>query len=169
MPSGAFTDISSDYRDLFSVFNKHKVKYLVVGAYAVVYYTEPRFTKDLDIWVKTDSTNAENVYNALQDFGAPLVGLRPSDFLNEKMVYQIGVAPVRVDVMMGMSGVWFDDAWKRRTRSTYAGVPINLIGLADLVRSKRRAGRPQDRLDLDKLVARMKRTQSGKRRKEASR
>lgn len=165
MPSGAFADISSDYSDLFSVFNKHKVKYLVVGAYAVVYYTEPRFTKDLDIWVKTNSKNAEKVYNALQDFGAPLTGLRPSDFLNEKMVYQIGVAPVRVDVMMGMSGVRFDDAWKRRTRSTYAGAPINLISLPDLIRSKRRAGRPQDRLDLEKLVARMKRAQSGKRRK----
>ncbi|MCD6079819.1 MAG: nucleotidyltransferase [Candidatus Omnitrophica bacterium] len=145
--------VSSDYRDLFKILNRYRVKYLVVGAYAVAYYTEPRFTKDLDIWVKPDMKNAQKVYQALKKFGAPLKNISVQDFTNKKLIYQIGVAPVRVDIIMGIPGISFDRAWLNREKSKYAGISINIIGKKELIKSKRRFKREQDILDLKKLIA----------------
>ena len=149
-------DISSDYRDLFRILNKHRVKYLIVGAYAVVYYTEPRFTKDLDIWVKADTKNAGKLYEALTEFGAPLKDVYPEDLANKNMVYQIGVAPIRVDIIIGLPGLNFDLAWKNRSKSKYGDTPINIVGIRELVKSKKKVGRAQDRLDLEKLMPKIK-------------
>ena len=146
-------DISSDYKDLFSILNKHKVRYLIVGAYAVVYYTEPRFTKDVDILVKPDVKNANKVYKALKEFGAPLKEVAARDFTNKNMVYQIGVAPVRVDIIMGLPGIAFNSAWKNRARSKYENVSINILGVKELIKSKKKSKRLQDRLDVEKLLA----------------
>ena len=144
-------DLSSDYSDLLKLFNKDRVKYLLVGAYAVIFYTEPRYTKDLDLWVEPDQDNARKVFRALGKFGAPLKGISSEDFTKKGMIYQIGVAPVRIDVLMDIGGIAFAAAWKNRRRSVYAGVPINVIGLAELKKAKIAANRPQDRLDLEKL------------------
>jgi len=144
-------EISSDYKDLFSILKKHKVKYLVVGAYAVMYYTEPRFTKDLDIWVKSDKENASKVYNALKEFGAPLINVSPKDFTKKEIIYQIGVAPIRVDIMTSLPNVRFDTAWKNRKKSRYGEIPINIIGLNELIRSKKKSNRRQDELDIEML------------------
>lgn len=149
-------DISSDYRDLFRILNKHRVKYLIVGAYAVIYYTEPRFTKDIDIWIKACAKNAHRLYEALKEFGAPLRDIHPEDFTNKNLVFQIGVAPIRVDIIMGIPGLSFDSAWKERTRSKYGNVSINILGIKELVSSKKKVGRAQDILDVDKLVTKIK-------------
>lgn len=154
-------DISSDYRDLFKIFNKHKVKYLIVGAYAVIFYTEPRFTKDLDIWVKPDIENAKKVYDALAEFGAPLKGVSRETFTDKKVFYQVGMAPVRIDVMMGLSGISFDLAWKKRKRSDYAGISINILGKDELIKSKKAAGRKQDEIDVDILRSTLRRKGTG--------
>jgi len=146
-------DISYDYRDLFKVLNRYKVRYLVVGAYAVVFYAEPRFTKDLDIWVEPSEQNAKRLYKALTKFGAPLKGITLEDFTNGKMIYQIGVAPVRIDIMMGISGLKFYRAWKNRKQSKYAGISINILGFKELIYSKKKAGRAQDFLDIKKLIS----------------
>jgi len=146
-------DISYDYKDLFKTLNRHKVKYLVIGAYAVTFYTEPRFTKDLDIWVGNDITNAERLYKALIDFGVPLKGLSAEDFTNKKMIYQIGVAPVRIDIIMGLSGLKFENAWKRCKKTNYGRIPINIMGIKDLIYSKKRTKRGQDSLDIKKLTS----------------
>lgn len=153
-------EISSDYKDLFKILNKHKIKYLVVGAYAVIYYAEPRFTKDLDICIRVDAENANKLYAALKEFGAPLKGLSAQDFIKKNLVYQIGVAPIRIDIIMGLAAVDFDSAWKNRTRSRYAGIPINIIGIKELIKTKRKAGRLQDVLDLKKLLRVRKRTRN---------
>ncbi|MFH1352141.1 MAG: hypothetical protein ABIH68_01045 [bacterium] len=147
-------EISSDYEDLFKTFNKHKVKYLVIGAYAVIYYTEPRYTKDIDVWVKPDRSNSERVYEALKEFGAPLSGMDINkDFFTKKnMVYQIGVAPVRVDVLMGIEGVDFDKSWKNREKVKYGRTMINFIGMADLIKNKRKAKRKIDEVDIEMLL-----------------
>lgn len=145
-------DISYDYKDLFKILNKHKVKYLVVGAYAVTFYTEPRFTKDLDIWVSNDIINAKRLYKALIDFGAPLKGISMEDFTNKKMIYQIGVAPVRIDIIMGLSGLKFENAWKRCKKTNYDRISINIMGIKDLIYSKKRTKRDQDSLDIKKLT-----------------
>lgn len=144
-------DISSDYRELFKILNKHKVKYLVVGAYAVIFYTEPRYTKDIDIWVEPTLENAEKLYKALGEFGAPLKNISPKDFTNKKTIYQIGVAPVRIDIITSISGSIFTEAWKNRRKTKYADVSINIIGVKDLIRSKKKTGRPQDFIDITQL------------------
>ena len=144
-------DISYDYKDLFKTLNRRRVKYLVVGAYAVIFYSEPRFTKDLDIWVKPDVKNAAKVYKALKEFGAPLRDITIGDFTNKRLFFQMGIAPVRVDIIMGLGNIDFDFAWKKKKKSQYAGITINVIGLKELKKSKLISKRPQDLLDLEKL------------------
>lgn len=140
-----------DFRDLFSIFNAERVEYLVVGAHAVIYHTEPRYTKDLDVWVNPTPQNAERVVTALRRFGAPLRNISPADFQNPDMIYQIGVAPNRIDILMGIKGVDFASAWSQRITSTYNDIPIGLLDRETLRRAKRASGRPQDLLDLEKL------------------
>jgi len=145
-------DISSDYKDLFKTLNRHKVKYLVVGAYAVTFYTEPRYTKDIDIWVNNEGINAERLYKTLTDFGAPLKNISVKDFTNEKTIYQIGVDPVRIDIIMGLPGLKFEKVWKNRKKSKYGGVSIDIMGIKELIYSKKKAGREQDVSDIKKLT-----------------
>ena len=143
--------VNSDFSDLLRIFNDHNVRYLVIGGYAVVQYAEPRFTKDLDVLIGTDRTNAEAVFNALREFGAPLAGLTPNDFAEEGFFFQMGVPPVRVDVIMGIPGVQFEECWNRRNEVDFEGLKIVFISKQDLIASKRAAGRPQDLIDADSL------------------
>jgi predicted nucleotidyltransferase len=141
-----------DFRDLLQGLSDAGVRYLVVGAHAVAFYTEPRYTKDLDVWVAPTPENAEKVWKALAAYGAPMTDLTIADLCNPEMIYQMGVPPNRIDVMMGIEGLTFAAAWKRRKRSSFLGVPVSYIGLDDLIRVKRAAGRPQDRLDAVRLA-----------------
>jgi predicted nucleotidyltransferase len=143
--------VNSDFSDLLRIFNDHNVKYLVIGGYAVVQYTEPRFTKDLDVLISTDTTNAEAVFKALREFGAPLMGLTPKDFSEEGFFFQMGVPPIRVDVLMGIPGIKFDECWNRRVEVDFDGLKVIFISKEDLILSKRAAGRPQDLIDADLL------------------
>ncbi len=140
-----------DYKDLLKLLNKHKVKYLIVGAYAVIYYTEPRFTKDLDIWVAPQIKNAHRVWKALKEFGAPLKDIQPEDFSHKNLVYQIGMAPIRVDIMMGIPGVEFTEAWERKSGVSFEGVKVNIMGIKELIKSKKKAKRRIDAGDLESL------------------
>jgi len=140
-----------DFKELFSTFNEEQVEYLVAGAHAVIFHAEPRFTKDLDIWVNPTPENAQRVWKALKRFGAPLTGIQWSDFCNTDLVYQIGLAPNRIDVIMGLSGVDFPSAWTDRVTSSYEGTPIWIMGKKSLILAKQAAGRPQDLLDLERL------------------
>lgn len=148
--------VPSDYKELLSILNKHRVRYLIVGAYAVIHYTEPRYTKDLDIWVKPEQKNARRVYEALKEFGAPLKGIAVSDFMNPDTVYQIGVEPVRVDILGGIAGMDFDIAYKQRKTANIDGVKVKLIGINELIVSKEKAKRPMDIVDIESLRLRIK-------------
>lgn len=143
--------VNTDFSDLLNLFKAKNVKYMVIGGYAVVQYTEPRFTKDLDLWISTHPDNAEAVFAALKEFGAPLEGMSPKDFSEEGYFYQMGVPPVRVDVLMGIPGVQFDEAWERRVEVQFDDVSVTIISREDLIQAKRAAGRPQDLLDADSL------------------
>jgi hypothetical protein len=143
--------VNSNFRELLSVFNRYRVRYLVVGAYAVMRYTEPRYTKDLDLWVDTKPANAQRVYKALVEFGVPLLGYSPEDFTERYSVFQIGVEPQRIDVLGNISGVRFSSAWEKRRTSRVEGLTIHFIALADLIKNKEAAGRPQDLIDLANL------------------
>ena len=134
--------MNSDFRDLLKLFNAHRVRYLVVGGYAVMKYTEPRYTKDLDIWVEASPKNAKAVFKALWKFDAPLAKLNEADFANEGFFYQMGRPPARVDILMSIEGVDFADAWSNRVASDFDGVIGNVISRKDLVANKRALGRP---------------------------
>ena len=143
--------VNSDFSDLLKLFNDYQVKYLVVGGYALIQYAEPRYTKDLDLWISADTYNAQAVYRALCDFGAPLSGLNEEDFAEEGYFYQMGVAPVRIDILMGIPGVNFADAWLRRMEVDFDGLKVAFIGREDLIIAKTASGRPQDLLDVQQL------------------
>jgi hypothetical protein len=144
--------MNSDFKDLL-VLNAYKVHYLVVGGYAVMAYTEPRYTKDLDIWIEASPKNARAVFRALQRFGAPLVNLTAADFAKEGFFYHMGRPPARVDVLMSIEGVSFADAWPHRVNMSFDGVIGHVISRKDLIANKRAVGRPQDLADLNSLIA----------------
>lgn len=143
--------INKDFEELFHLLNSAHAKYLMVGAYAVIHYTEPRYTKDIDIWVEPGIENAKKTYQALKKFGAPLGHLTLKDLTNPKMVYQIGVEPNRIDILMGIGKLPFRAAWKNRRETRYGKERISVIDLKDLIRAKRIAGRPHDQSDLEIL------------------
>ena len=141
-----------DFKELLSAFNDERVEYLVAGAHAVIFYTEPRYTKDLGIWVNPTRQNAERTYRALARFGAPLQDISVDDFCDKEALYQLGVAPNRIDVMMGIAGVEFREAWADRVKTAYGDVPIHIMGKTTLIKAKKASGRKQDELDLEKLT-----------------
>jgi len=143
--------MTSDFKDLLNLFNDANVRYLVVGGYAVMLYTEPRYTKDLDIWVEPTTENAARVFDALAAFGAPLAGMTPGDFAKEGFFYQLGRPPARVDILMSIDGVSFDEAWPNRNESTFDGQKAWCISRADLIRNKRASGRHIDLHDAELL------------------
>lgn len=143
--------VSSDFKDLLRLFNDYHVKYLIIGGYAVIKYTEPRYTKDLDLWIRADQDNAAAVFQALREFGAPLAGMTADDFAHEGYFYQMGVPPVRVDILMSIPGLAFDAAWVNRVEADFDEIPVTFISRVDLIVSKLAAGRPQDLIDADSL------------------
>jgi len=143
--------VNSDFTDLLKLFNDNNVRYLVIGGYALIQYVEPRYTKDLDLWISTDKDNASAVYKALKKFGAPLAGLIEADFSEEGYFYQMGVPPVRVDILMGIPGGDFEQAWNNRNDVDFDELVVPFISRNDLIESKKASGRPQDLIDADLL------------------
>lgn len=143
--------VNSDFTDLLKLFNDKKVRYLVIGGYAFIQYAEPRYTKDLDLWISTDTANAASVYSALKEFGAPLEGISEEDFSEDGYFYQMGRPPLRVDVLMGIPGLEFDGAWERRSEVDFDGLLVSFISKDDLIVAKRASGRDQDLIDADTL------------------
>jgi len=142
---------SPDFKELLNLFEKHKIRYLIVGGYAVMKYSEPRFTKDIDVFIATDQKNAKSVYLALKEFGAPLENLTSDDFAHEGYFYQMGRAPLRVDIMMSIPGIEFNVAWENRETVSLDDLKVFFISRSDLIRAKEASGRPQDKIDIEKL------------------
>jgi len=140
--------VNRDFRDLFAALNEAGANYLLVGAHAVAFYAEPRFTKDLDIWIDATVINAPRVMSALRAFGAPLTGVVEADFATPSAVLQIGIAPNRIDLTTTIDGIAFEVAWPNRLPTTFGDQAIWVISRDDLIANKRAAGRPQDLLDL---------------------
>jgi hypothetical protein len=143
--------MNSDFEDLLKIFDRCEVRYLVVGGHAVMRYTEPRYTKDLDIWVDASPANALIVFAALAEFGAPLSNLQPDDFAREGFVYQLGMPPARIDILMSIDGVKFSEAWPNRERAKLGSEEAWFIGRGDLIRNKRASGRHIDLHDAELL------------------
>jgi hypothetical protein len=140
-----------DLKDLLRVFNENDVRFLVVGGYAFGVHAEPRATKDLDLYIRADEANGAAVYRALTQYGAPLDGLGPQDFVDGS-TFQVGQPPARVDILQRIDGVTFDEAWQNRIEGLLDGeVKVNVISKDDLIRNKLASGREQDLLDVKKL------------------
>jgi hypothetical protein len=143
-----------DYKDLLSAFHAHGVKYLIVGGYAVIFHAQPRFTKDIDLFIKADPANAQATYDALAEFGASLQDIRPTDFAERGSLFRSGRDPRGFDILPDIPGVDFDAAWERRVEGVIdanTGFKAFFISSADLVAAKLAAGRPQDLADVDAI------------------
>lgn len=143
--------MNSDFKELLADLRHSQVKFLVVGGYAVMYHTEPRFTKDLDLWIEPNPENAERLREALIRFGAWLEHMKVEHFCEEGVMFQIGLPPTRVDFLTSVPGLEFRGCWERRDLVLLGDVEVPMLGLADLIIAKERAGRRQDELDLEKL------------------
>lgn len=144
--------MEKDQRDLLRVFNERKVKYLVVGGYAVSYFTEPRVTKDLDIYIDTSDSNVAIAFNALAEFGAPLAGMTPKDLQDPAWGYQIGQPPSRIDILQELTGVDFDAAWNAGENGMIdQDIPVRYISVQDLIKNKLALGRLRDLADVEAL------------------
>ena len=143
-----------DYKDLLSAFQSHGVKYLVVGGLAVIYHSQPRFTKDIDLFIKADPENAKATHAALAQFGVSLQGIRPEDFTDPNVFFRFGREPRGFDILASIPGVDFDAAWPRRVETIIdpaSGLGANFISAEDLIASKLASGRPQDLADADAI------------------
>ena len=141
----------SYFKELLQIFNAEGVEYLLVGAHAVMHYTEPRYTKDHDAWVNPTQENARKVHRSLALFGVPLSDAKWEDFAVEGAVYQIGTTLERIDVITQVTGLSFPDCWKRRVDFPYEGILVHILGKQDLIANKKAVGRGQDLLDVEKL------------------
>ena len=143
--------LNSDYKDMLQVLLDNGVKFLMVGAYAMGVHGYPRATGDIDIWVETSAENSERVYRSMASFGAPLHEIDEATFATPGIVFQIGVAPRRIDIITAISGVEFDDAYQQRQIVEIEDLSIPILSLGDLIKNKRATGRDKDRLDADQL------------------
>jgi hypothetical protein len=140
-----------DFKELLELFNGHKVDYLIVGAYALAFHGAPRMTGDLDILVRPTPGNAKRILDALRHFGFGTVGLTEGDFVEQEQVVQLGVPPVRVDLLTSLTGVTFEEADSEKAAGEYGGVPVHYIGREQLIKNKRATGRLRDQADLEAL------------------
>jgi hypothetical protein len=141
-----------DFKELLSAFNAGQVRYLIVGGYAVSFHAQPRATKDLDILIGADTENSNAVYAALAKFGAPIEGLSAKDFAEPDNFFRMGTPPVMVDIMPKISGVEFEEAWRRRVDVRIDDdLTVPFISREDLLTAKVSAGRAQDLIDVDAL------------------
>ena len=143
--------MNRDFRDLFAEFNAHRVEFLIVGAHALAIHGHVRATRDLDVWIRPDRSNAGRVLEALNSFGAPISGLTLDDLSHPDLIFQIGVPPIRIDVMTSVSGVEFPEAWEARVMTRFVDQEAGVISREHLIRNKRASGRTQDLADLEAL------------------
>ena len=144
-------ELEEDFKEFIQLLNANKVAYLVVGGYAVAAHGYPRYTGDIDFWVKPEKENAINIVKALTEFGFGSLDIDTNDFLKENYVVQLGYPPNRIDIMTGVSGLTFEDCWKAKEVIEVQGEKINFISLYHLKLNKENTGRDKDKLDLNNL------------------
>jgi hypothetical protein len=144
--------LNQDFREFIELLNKHKVRYLLIGGYAVALHGHPRYTKDLDIWIWMDHANAELLCTALKEFGFSSLDLAPEDFLEPDRIIQLGYPPNRIDLMTSPKGIDFETCYSNREIIEIEGLKINLIDIGNLRQNKKATGRYQDLADLENLT-----------------
>ncbi len=143
--------IDRDFKEFIQLLNKNRVKYLIVGGYAVALHGHPRYTKDLDIWIYIEKNNAEKLINALHEFGFASLDIKSSDFLVNENVIQLGSPPNRIDLLTSVDGVEFNSCYESKIQVKIEDIIVDFINLEDLKRNKKATGRYQDLADLENL------------------
>lgn len=144
-------EVQPDFKELLALLNEHKVDYLIVGGYALAFHGAPRFTGDIDIFVRPELANAKRVLKALAEFGFTFSNLHLDDFTNPNKVVQLGVPPVRIDLITSISGVSWEEAEAHKEPGTFGDVPVFYIGRTQYISNKRASGRKKDLADIEAL------------------
>lgn len=145
--------MSQDYEELLGLLNAHEVRFLIVGGIAFSFYAEPRYTKDLDIWIDPEPENVQRLLRTLDEFGFGSVGLKAEDFLAPGRFVQLGYPPGRIDLLTSIPGVSFAEAWANRVENKLGNARAFYLSKPDLIRNKRAVARPQDLVDVQTLEA----------------
>jgi hypothetical protein len=144
-------EVQQDFKELLRLFNAHDVAYVIVGGYALAFHGAPRYTGDLDILVRPDEENARRIIKALDGFGFGSIGLQDADFICRDKVVQLGVPPVRIDIITSLSGVTWEKADTGSVKGHYGEIPVSYLGRDEFIENKRAIGRLKDRADLEAL------------------
>ena len=144
--------LNQDFKEFIKSLNDNGVQYLVVGGYAVAFHGHPRYTKDLDIWIRVSPENAGSLVKAIREFGFESLGLTENDFMNPDQIIQLGFPPNRIDLIAQADGIEFDACYPTRMEIEIEGIPVNFIDLENLKRNKKASGRHQDLADLENLT-----------------
>ncbi len=143
--------MNQDFKELLQTFAELEVEYLVAGGYAVIFHTQPRYTKDLDLWIKPSPENAQLIAKAFLAFGLPLVEVTAKDFETEGLQFSVGVEPCCLDFLTTIPGLSFENAWQNRITDHTLGFPIHYVGMSDMKIAKKTAGRLVDLADIEEL------------------
>ncbi len=144
--------MNRDFKEMLRLLSDHEVEYLIVGGYAVIRHTQPRFTKDLDIWLRASADNARRAANALRAFGVPLIEVTEEDLAREGLQFMIGVYPTAIDFLTTVKPLDFSTAWESRVVFESSIGPLNYLSIPNLIRSKRATGRLQDLADIEEIL-----------------
>jgi predicted nucleotidyltransferase len=143
--------ISKDFKEFLELLNKNKVKYLVVGGYAIAFHGYPRYTKDIDLWILMEKSNAESILKTLDEFGFSGIGITVEDLNTPETVIQLGYPPNRIDLITEVSGLTFEECYDKKIEITVEGTSVFFIDLESLKKNKKASGRHQDLADLENL------------------
>lgn len=144
-------ELDKNFREFIALLNEHKVKYLIIGGYAVNFHGYPRYTKDIDLWLWMTGPNIENLIQAIKNFGFESLSLQIEDFMTPENIIQLGYEPYRIDLLVDIEGVVFDECFERRVEADLDGVNTKFLSLQDLIMIKKKAGRLQDLADAEQL------------------
>lgn len=144
-------ELDKNFKEFIKLLNEHKVKYLIVGGYAVNFHGYPRYTRDIDFWLWLSDSNLKNLISALKDFGFGSLNLKIEELKDPTNIIQLGYEPHRIDLLMDVDGVDFDDCFERKTMAELDDIKINFLSLQDLITAKKAMGRLQDLADAEQL------------------
>jgi predicted nucleotidyltransferase len=144
-------ELDKDFREFIELLNEHKVKYLIIGGYAVNFHGYPRYTKDIDFWLWMTKPNIEKLIEAIKEFGFGGLDLEIDDFMATENIIQLGYEPYRIDLLVDVEGVDFEECYERRTEVELDGTEVKFLSLQDLITAKKKAGRLQDLADAEQL------------------
>jgi hypothetical protein len=143
--------VPKDLKEFIESLNSHEAEYIVVGAHALAFHSRPRYTGDIDLWLRPTPENAARIEQVLVQFSFASLGLKAADFLSPERIVRLGIAPNRIDLLTSLTGVTFDEAWKQRVPGELDGIPVAFLSREMLIKNKRATGRIQDAADVETL------------------